>query len=143
MTLVPVSDPGILHDADTPEDYRSLLEYHNSQLSRPIVTVSLAREKVFFDGRTAMLLHLVDETGSVRAACQRMQLSYSSGWNTIRTLESQLSHALVQRSQGGAGGGRSRLTEAGQELLRRYDEYAAAVRKNAEELFESYFGDVF
>ena len=30
MVQIPVSDPGILHDADTPSDYQSLLDYHNS-----------------------------------------------------------------------------------------------------------------
>lgn len=78
MTLVEVDDPGILHDADTPEDYRELLRMHNSQLTRPVVQVSICREKRFLDPRVAMLLTLTDETQSVRAACQRMQLSYSS-----------------------------------------------------------------
>ncbi|MDO4566477.1 MAG: nucleotidyltransferase family protein, partial [Oscillospiraceae bacterium] len=47
--FIEVEDAGILHDADTPEDYLSLLEYHNSQLARPVVQVALAREKPFFD----------------------------------------------------------------------------------------------
>ena len=79
MQRVSVADRGVLHDADTPEDYRALLKYHNKQLVRPVLSVSLAREKVFFDGRAAMLLQLIDETKSVRLACQRMQMSYSSG----------------------------------------------------------------
>ena len=142
MRQIPVSDPGVLHDADTPADYQNLLRYHNEQLVRPVVHVSLAREKDFFDSRAAMLLTLVQETGSVRMACQRMQLSYSSGWNVIRTLESQLSRPLVERSQGGAGGGKSRLTPAGEELLQRYGDYVAAVRSEAEALFDDYFQGV-
>lgn len=143
MSYVSVEDRGVLHDADTPEDYRALLKYHNEQLVRPVVSVALAREKVFFDGRTAMLLQLVDETHSVRMACQRMQISYSSGWNTIRTLESQLHYSLVQRSQGGAGGGKSFLTEKGRTLLERYEAYAAAVRDAAGGLYEDYFSEMF
>ena len=143
MALVSVEDRGILHDADTPEDYRALLKYHNEQLVRPVISVALAREKVFFDSRTAMLLQLVDETHSVRMACQRMQISYSSGWNTIRTLESQLHYSLVRRSQGGAGGGKSSLTEMGQKLLERYEAYAAAVRGAAGELYDEFFAEIF
>ena len=75
MTEIPVEDRGILHDADTPEDYKALLRYHNEQLVRPQVGVALVRELPFFDQRTAMLLHLVEETASVRTACQRMQMS--------------------------------------------------------------------
>ncbi len=143
MQLVPVEDRGILHDADTPEDYKALLRYHNEQLVRPVLSVGLAREKVFFDSRTAMLLRLIDETQSVRCACQRMQMSYSAGWNVIRTLESQLSRVLIRRSQGGSGGGKSSLTEDGRELLTRYDAYSEALWDKAGELFETYFGGQF
>ena len=141
--LIPVQDRGILHDADTPEDYRALLAYHNEQLARPVLSVALAREKPFFDARTAMLLRLVAETESVRTACQRMQMSYSSGWNVIRTLESQLSRTLIRRSQGGAGGGKSRLTEDGERLLAQYEAYVAALRESAAELFDTYFEGIF
>ena len=141
--LVPVEDRGILHNADTPEDYRALLAYHNEQLVRPVLSVALAREKPFFDARTAMLLSLVAETESVRTACQRMQMSYSSGWNVIRTLESQLSRTLIRRSQGGAGGGKSCLTEDGERLLEQYEAYVAALRESAAELFDGFFEGLF
>ena len=140
---IPVSDRGILHDADTPEDYKALLKYHNEQLIRPQVSVALVRELPFFDQRTAMLLRLVDETSSVRTACQRMQMSYSSGWNVIRALESQLNHTLVRRSQGGAGGGKSSLTEDGRALLERYDAYSAALRDFAAAQFDDFFEGFF
>lgn len=143
MRTIPVSDKGTLHDADTPEDYRALLKYHNEQLVRPVISVALAREKLFFDARTAMLLKLVEETRSVRGACQRMQISYSSGWNTIRTLESQMNHPLVKRSQGGAGGGKSSLTQDGKILLERYEAYAAALRDCAGQLYGQYFEGLF
>ena len=143
MVQLAVKDRGILHDADTPDDYKALLAYHNEQLARPIISVSLAREKVFFDTRTAMLLRLVEETDSVRTACQRMQMSYSTGWNVIRALESQLSRTLIERSQGGAGGGKSRLTEDGKLFLNRYEAYAAALRDDAAGLFDRYFEGMF
>ena len=46
MTQVPVEDPGVLHDADTPEDYQSLLAYHNEQLIRPELSISLSRRRL-------------------------------------------------------------------------------------------------
>ncbi|MGI6193374.1 MAG: NTP transferase domain-containing protein [Christensenellales bacterium] len=142
VTEVIVDDAGILHDADTPADYQALLEYHNSQLIRPEAEVSLSREKPFFDARTAMLLELIDETSSVRKACQRMQLSYSSGWNTLNTLEEQLGCALVERCQGGSGGGKSVLTPKGVQLLERYNRFRADVKAAADRLFDLYFADI-
>lgn len=143
MTLVEVDDPGILHDADTPEDYRELLRMHNSQLTRPVVQVSICREKRFLDPRVAMLLTLTDETQSVRAACQRMQLSYSSGWKAINLLETELGYPVVARTQGGQRGGRSSLTEKGRALLRAYEAYTLRLRAMADELFVQYFPDLF
>ena len=143
ITPVPVEDGGVLHDADTPEDYRALLNYHNSQLVRPVISVSLSREKTFFDARTAMLLRLVDETHSVRAACQRMQISYSSGWNAIRALESQLKKTLILRNQGGSKGGSSSLTEDGRTFLRQYEAFAAEVRESAQQIYLQYFQGLF
>lgn len=143
MTLVEVDDPGILHDADTPEDYRELLRMHNSQLTRPVVQVSICREKRFLDPRVAMLLTLTDETQSVRAACQWMQLSYSSGWNAINLLEAELGYPVVARTQGGQRGGRSSLTEKGRALLRAYEAYTLRLRAMADELFVQYFPDLF
>ena len=143
LLKVDVADFGTIQDADTPEDFSKLLEYHNSQLVRPVVSVSLAKEKPFFDSRIAMLLMLIDETKSVRAAGQRMQLSYSSCWNIIRTLESQLSYTLIERSQGGAGGSTSVLTQRGKELLDRYCSYEKALKDRANELYSQYFGGLF
>jgi molybdate transport repressor ModE-like protein len=143
LLRIDVEDFGTIHDADTPEDFSQLLEYHNAQLVRPVVHVSLTREKPFFDSKIATLLTLIDETKSVRAAGQRMQLSYSSCWNTIRTLESQLSFPLLERSQGGAGGSTSVLTDRGKELLERYNAYDKKLKELAGELYGEYFGGLF
>ena len=139
MTEIAVEDAGILHDADTPEDYRALLSFHNQQLIRPVLSVALAKEKPFFDDRIAMLLSLADETHSVRTACRRMQISYSTGWNIVRTLESQFGRTLIERSQGGAGGGKSRLTADGRRLIEAFARYEQSLRRTAEELFDACF----
>ena len=143
LMRIDVEDFGTIHDADTPEDFSALVEYHNAQLVRPVVHVSLTREKPFFDSKIATLLTLIDETKSVRAAGQRMQLSYSSCWNIIRTLESQLSFPLLKRSQGGAGGSTSVLTDRGKELLERYNAYDKKLKELAGELYGGYFGGLF
>ena len=68
-----------------------------------------------------------------------MQISYSTGWNIIRTMESQFSRTLIERSQGGAGGGQSKLTEDGRQLIEAFNSYSAALRQAANELFDKYF----
>ena len=143
LMRIDVDDPGTIQDADTPEDYASLVDYHNSQLVRPVVNVTLAREVPFFDNRVAVLLMLIDETNSVRTACNRMRISYSSGWKLIRTLESQLEYPLILRSQGGANGGMSTLSEYGKKMLYLFNSYQEELRRQADTLFEQYFREVF
>jgi molybdate transport repressor ModE-like protein len=72
-----------------------------------------------------------------------MQLSYSSCWNIIRTLESQLNYSLIERSQGGAGGSTSDLTQKGRDLLDRYNAYEKQLKDQANKLYETYFGGLF
>ncbi len=143
MEYLEVDDPGTIHDADTPEDFSALISYHNSQLIRPVIGLSLAREKVFLDEKRVMLLELVEETASVRSACQRMQISYSTGWNLIKVLESQLGTTLILRSQGGAKGGQSQLTPYGKDLALRYRRYMEELQEQADNLYQKYFGEVF
>ena len=45
MYFLNVDDPGIIHDADTPEDYAELLRAHNESLIRSEIHIQLAREK--------------------------------------------------------------------------------------------------
>ena len=143
LVQIAVDDPGTVRDADTPEVFSALLELHNSQLIRPEISVALSKEKPFFDSRIATLLTLIDETSSVRAAGQRMQLSYSSCWNIIRRLEEQLSYSLVERNQGGSGGSRSLLTEKGKLLIERYNSYTKLLSSYAEALYEEQFKGLF
>lgn len=120
----------------------SLLDEHNNSLLRPVLQVSIAKEKAFMDERISLLLMLISETGSVREASERMQISYSSAWNLIKALESQLSQPLIMRAQGGAKNGRSSLTDYGMKLLYRYGEYAARMRELSVQLFDEYFSDI-
>ena len=101
----------------------------------PVVKLSFARETEFFDSNIATLLTLVDETHSVRSACQRMQISYSSGWNAIRRLETQLGMSLVDRTQGGPHGSRSELTKSARKLLECYEQLSDALRRKADDMF--------
>ena len=91
------------------------------------------------DSRVATLQALTDETSSVRQACQRMQLSYSSGWTAINLLERALGCQIVERTQGGSKGGRSRLTEQGRELLDNYERYVRSLSDMAADMFKEIF----
>ena len=96
MTFVEVPDPGILHDADTPEDYRELLRLHNSQLARPVVQVAICREKRFLDPRVAMLLALTEEPMLVDDLIELTDIPTRRVLSALTVLE--IEHLVTQHS---------------------------------------------
>ena len=140
---VPVQDAGILlHGADFAHR-QSLIQRHNSQLSRPVTRITLGRCRTICDPQLAMLLDLVEYTGSVRDSCSLMQLSYSSAWNLLNQVEDELGFPLVIRLRGGSVGSGSVLTEKGRRLLERYHRFAEESDHIARELYQSYFSEFF
>lgn len=147
ITNLEVEDEGIYRDVDTREEYERLLEW-NFQRGEgyPVRVVSLTRlvaSDAFFGPGPCQLLEMIDQTGSLQEACNHMELSYTKGSRMIRTVERQLGFPVVERWTGGAGGGGSRLTEQGKELVKNYRKLAAGVQEAAEELFYKYFGKGF
>ncbi len=90
----------------------------------------------------ARLLLLVHETGSLAQAAAAMGLSYRRAWGKVRELEANLGIAVLESDVGGVGGGRSRLTPAGVDLIDRYARFAAAVAEAAGVLYAQHFGAV-
>ncbi len=141
---VTLDDPGIMPvllspdsaDESEPEDAMKLP-------MRVRFKLSLAREKIFFGPGPAVLLRLIDETGSVRMACQRMKLSYSKGWQILNLLEEQLGGNVIVRRPGGQEGGSSSLTDTGRELLRRYEQLSVEAQQCVNDLFDRLFEGFF
>lgn len=136
---IETQDVGTQLDADTPDDFDVLLKYHNRQLLRPQVHISLARTKPFFTQTSWRLLSLIDSTGSVADACQRINISYSKGWQLIRTMEEEMEEVLIERIQGGPSGGSSHLTNAGRTLVERFERLTNEARQAVDHVFHDIF----
>jgi molybdate transport system regulatory protein len=67
------------------------------------------------------LLQLIHETGSITTAAKEMGMSYRQAWSQIEILNSNYSHAVVERKTGGAKGGGTLLTKRGIELLTAFE----------------------
>lgn len=144
ITHVPVNDRGIMMDADTREEYESLLQYErelrNMEDLHCYAQVRIARERDFFGPGVAAFLLLTDQTGSMQTACKEMGMSYSKAWKMINEMEVQLGYSVLERYAGGAEGGGSCLTEEGREFVRRYQDLRADVEKAVQDLFQKHFG---
>ena len=80
---------------------------------KPALRVMLcddAGERFFGEG-PCRLLHLIEETGSLRSAAAQMGLSYSKALRLVQHAEKELGFALTCKTIGGRGGGGSTLTQ--------------------------------
>jgi molybdate transport system regulatory protein len=105
------------------------------------IWVELDARPVFGDGK-ARLLQAVAETGSIRAAAQRLRMSYRAAWGRLREMERRLGAPLAVRRAGGLKGGGSQLTPFGTELLRRYLRFRRGLNAVVDERFERAVAEV-
>lgn len=136
---VNVCDDGILENVKRGEILKEKVEKHNEEILRPSIKINLAKEEVFFNTRVKTLILLINETKSVRKACDRTGLSYGKAWDMLNKLEESLGYSIVIRKHGGKQGGRTELTEAGIRFLYTYEEYENKVLKYSQELFNELF----
>ena len=145
MAYVETDDPGILMDADTPEDYKQMLQYHTRLQGhgslRLDLQASIGMDELFLTTENVQLLDMIGQTGSIQNACACMHISYSKGWKAINLMERQLGFSVVQRTAGGTEGGGSSLTERGMQLLHCYRKFHQELSDNAHRLFDQYFPD--
>ena len=137
-----VEDSGILLRGNDMTHRKLLIQNHNSQLARPVAEVTLCNGGPLYDSRLSMLLHLVEDTRSVRDACSLMQLSYSSAWNMLNRVEDELGFPLVTRIRGGSTGSGSVLTEKGRALMEAYDDFSEHLNQEARELYSKIFDPI-
>jgi len=95
-------------------------------------------QKVFGDG-PCDILKRIKRTGSMRMAAAEINMSYSQTWQLISSLEKKLGFPLLVKKAGGDLGGGSYLTEKGEDLLNRYDNFRREATEMLQLLFEKYF----
>ena len=92
------------------------------------------QQGVFGDGKWR-LLQAIEETQSLVAAAESLHMSYRKAWGDIRKAERTLGVALVTRQRGGADGGSTQLTEAGQRWVSDYSAFRRQVEDGMHRAF--------
>ncbi len=95
----------------------------------------------FFGPGVRDLFLNIDSEKSVKAACEKMDLSYSKAWKMIRNVEKALGQPAVTRTHGGTEGGSAQLTDAGRMLLEKYIRFEEKGRQALRKAFEEEFGN--
>ena len=98
-----------------------------------------AGQRFFGDG-PCRLFRLVEQTGSLRAAAEEMGMAYTKAMKLIKQAEDAVGQPVTERVIGGAGGGGSRLTAAGKELVEKYEQYKAQCVAANQGIYSQIFG---
>jgi molybdate transport system regulatory protein len=83
------------------------------------------------------LLGAIEKTGSITHAAKAVGMSYKAAWDAVDTMNNLAGAPLVERSAGGRGGGSTRLTERGRQLVQRYLQVHEMHRRFVEQLSAS------
>ncbi len=84
------------------------------------LTLETAAGSSFAGKRWIDLLEAIGSTQSISAAARHIELSYKAAWDAVEAMNNLADEPLVARSVGGKGGGGTRLTERGQQLVATY-----------------------
>ena len=80
------------------------------------------------------LLAAVAQTGSITAAAKAVGVSYKGAWDAIEAMNNLAGEPLVERAAGGKGGGGTRLTPRGVQLVQNFRQIEQAHREFVEQL---------
>lgn len=86
------------------------IELHGS------VWMTVDGEKLGGEGRIALLAKIA-ECGSITQAAKAIKMSYKAAWDAIDSMNNLAGEPLVERVSGGKGGGGTRLTPRGMQLV--------------------------
>jgi molybdate transport system regulatory protein len=100
------------------------------------------------DGRNAIneykykLLEAINETGSLKAAADKMEVSYRKAWGNIEEMEQILGFKVLLRQRGGAQGGKTELTPDGQALLSAYQKLTEDFNQSIYKITKDFFNSI-
>lgn len=137
---IEIEDQGAVEPVRDGNLKKQAAEAYHQKLKRAQVKVRLVYTKPYFGPGTVTLLRQIHSLGVVREASEKTGISYSKAWTMIRTAEEESGIELVRRQPGGKFGGTAEVTEAGLELIRRYEELEKSVEQFAEAEYQRIFG---
>lgn len=102
-----------------------------------VVTASESRKGPSFGKGAGILLHGIEEYGSLNKTAKVLHMAYSKAWSMIKKVEDGLGFPLIERY--GARG--SKLTPEGKRFLELYDAFEKDVEEYTQKSFEKTFKD--
>jgi molybdate transport system regulatory protein len=84
------------------------------------------------------ILKAIDKYGSLRAATNALGLTYRRTWGDLKAIEEEFGFPLLEKSRGGADGGKTALTPEGKNLVHAFDTFHAKIDVMIDEAFTEF-----
>ncbi len=88
------------------------------------------------------ILKLIEEKGSIKAACDELGYTYRRTWGNLKKIEQFFGFPLLEKQRGGNDGGRTMLTPEGKKLVKAFDHFHDSVDSFIQEGFEKFIQDL-
>lgn len=97
------------------------------------LTLELFNQPFLLEKRIDLLI-AVKKTGSISKAAKEVPMSYKAAWEAIESMNNLSTTPIVQRETGGVGGGGTKLTPYGENLITTYEILRSEQKKFLENL---------
>ncbi len=84
-----------------------------------------------------MLLKAIRETGSLKAAVEKMGYAYRQTWQNLKNIEERLGFKLIEKHRGGEKGGETVLTAKGEQLVQFFDKLYGETQPDIQAHFQN------
>lgn len=111
--------------------YNIFLDYH--------ISLNHQETGVIIDEFKFHLLKNIKESGSLKAAANQLAVSYRKAWGNIEEIESELGFKLLERTRGGAQGGKTCLTTEGEKLINAYEVLRSEFNESIHKITRNFF----
>ncbi|MBM3405008.1 MAG: LysR family transcriptional regulator [Bacteroidetes bacterium] len=98
-------------------------------------------EGILGDGKWR-ILKLIEEKGSLKAACEALGYTYRRTWGNLKRIEKILGFPLLEKQRGGIDGGRTYLSPEGKKLVQAFDTFHSRVDMTIQEGFAKLMDDL-
>jgi molybdate transport system regulatory protein len=113
-------------------------KYYNVFLDYRLWLKTIENFGIMGDGCFSLLIE-IKNSGSLKEAAEKMDVSYRKAWGIIKKSENMLGFKLVDKKRGGKDGGHSELTEEGMNLIQAYNELKADIDDSIKKVTQKFF----
>lgn len=84
-----------------------------------------------------LLLKAIRDTGSLKAAVEKMGYTYRQTWQNLKNIEARLGFPLIEKHRGGEKGGETVLTPKGEKIVAFFDQLYQRIEPDIEVCFRT------